>query len=141
MTLNSEFVELPPPHLWLPRQCRVFDYTYFGIPDTVPKEPIMVSDFAAKELSHKTWPADQFRIDLKPGAIVADTSPEAARIPGAKLNSGFGGYAYRIAPTAEDLDRLVGVSRARRLAVAVVTGCVLIVLVIVFVNRRRRIMR
>jgi hypothetical protein len=141
-TVNSQFVELPSPHIWLPMQCRVSNHNWHTIPETISKEPIIVTDIHVKELSQKAWPASHFMIDhSKPGTIVGDSRKEAAKMPGAFFDKVDGMYKYTVNPTPEDLAYAVAVSRSRsRRAVIAVCVILMVVLsaVLVFRQYRRR---
>ena len=137
-TVNSQFVELPSPHVWLPRRCRVSDYTWYGVPQTVPKEPIVLTDIVVEEPSQKSWPPDRFVIDFKPGTMVGDSRAKAARMPGVIHDEETGLYSYRIDPKPEDLARAAKLSKSRSRTVVVVFSGLLFVLTGILALRRYR---
>jgi hypothetical protein len=136
-TVNSQFVELPSPHVWLPEKSQVSDYTWWTIAGTIAKTPFIVTDFHVTKLSQELKPPDQFAIALKPGTLVADSRPQAATMPGAILTKD-GTYSYRLAPTAEDIASAVAVSQGRRGLVWIICTALVAAILGALILRKRR---
>jgi hypothetical protein len=137
-TTNGQFVELSSPHVWLPKHCRVDDYTWWTISKTVSTQPIVITNIEVEQLGQQLEPETRFVIDLKPGATVFDSRPAAAAMPGAVAQKD-GGYSYRLVPTAEDIASAVAVSKGRRGFVWIVcTALFAVILGMLIVRKYRR---
>jgi hypothetical protein len=136
-TANSEFVELPSPHVWLPKQCRVSDYTWWTIAQTVSEKPIVITDIVVEQLSQQPESPDRFVIELKPGTTVFDSRPEAAAILGATRHND-GTHSYRLAPKPEDIAKAVAVSQRRRGLVSLTCTALLVLVLGILVFRKYR---
>ena len=137
-TTNDRFVKLGSSQAWLPKHCRVSDYTWWSISETISPDPIVHTDFVVQELNQDRSQPDQFVISKRPGMTVSDARPEAATEPGARRNAD-GRYVYRIVPTPEDIAQAVGVSKGRRRTVLLLSTLVVVVVMGILVVRKRRL--
>jgi hypothetical protein len=141
--VNSDFVKLTDPALWLPKHCHAEWYTWpLVFPDRFSREPAVFVDIQATRLERARVPPEQFVLDYnKPGSYIMD-----ARLPGGEKTK-QGRVSYQVPPNPADLDEAIKASQEGRtfvpsrrphVAAWVVAGGSLVVIAVYAVLARRR---
>jgi hypothetical protein len=96
-TTNSDFQQVEPSGLWLPRRCEVASHAYETAPRYTSPAPLYATDIQVDKLERTTFSDEQFRIWYgRPGARVSDYT-HARATPGRP-------YSYVIASPLQDPD-------------------------------------
>jgi hypothetical protein len=139
----TEHEQLAGRNVWLPRRCRVEQYTFVGLGDQVFGAPLFVNQFLVRAFDLQPWPDDRFELKYTtPGTRVNDrTFPEV---------EGTRGVTYEIPANPERLDEVIQAARANYQSQAnaeqrsstlkalflVVNGALVVSLVAYFIVRR-----
>lgn len=107
----TEFEQLGGRFIWMPRLCRVEEYTVAATQDkensipAISSSPLYVVLIRVNALDTQPWPGDRFQLKYTtPGAYVNDASfPET---------SGKDGVVYQIPANPQRLDEVITVRRA-----------------------------
>jgi hypothetical protein len=146
----TEHEQLHGRALWLPRLCRVEQYTFQDLHDEetlVPyvfPSPLYVSEFRVTTFDVKRWPDERFVLQYAPGTNVND-----ATLPGTK---GQDGISYRLPADPQQLENVIAKAQAEhqarlssatktswiRILFLVLNGIVAIGVAAFFLARRRR---
>lgn len=102
----SEYEQLNSRKVWLPRRCRVEEYTFSGMNDRVFASPYFVTKFKVSAFDLKPWPYERFELKYTtPGTAVSDqTFPEV---------EGENGVTYKIPANPQQLDEVIADARTR----------------------------
>jgi hypothetical protein len=90
--------------IWLPRRCRVAQYTFVGLKNQVFASPLFVNQISVSSIDLQPWPNQRFELNYTtPGTQVSDaTFPEA---------EGTKGVSYEIPANPEQLDQVIAAAR------------------------------
>jgi hypothetical protein len=85
-TTNSDFQQVEPGGVWLPRRCEVVSHAYYTAPAYTSPEPLYATEIQIEKIERTPLSDEQFRLWYgRPGAKVTDhTHPSAA--PGRPYN-------------------------------------------------------
>lgn len=108
----TEHEQLTGRVIWMPRLCRVEEYTFEGLRDEeslIPYDfgsPLFVTNFQVSAFDVKPWPYDRFELKYTaPGTQVNDaTFPET---------KGKDGIFYKVPANPQDLDQVIAAHRAK----------------------------
>lgn len=108
----SEHEQLGGRPLWLPRLCRVQEYTYESLYDeetAVPyvfPSPLYINEFKVTDFDVTPWPDDRFMLRYsRPGTRIND-----ATVPG---TTGQHGISYRIPADPKQLEDVIAAAQAQ----------------------------
>ena len=129
-TTNSDFQQVEPGGVWLPRRCEVVSHALGTAPRYISPEPRYATDIQIEKIERTTFSDDQFRIWYgQPGARVTDyTHPKAT--PGHP-------YDYVIAAPLQDPGRGGFAVNNRWLFIIALNSLVVAILVLAWYLRSR----
>jgi hypothetical protein len=130
-TTNSDFQQVEPGGVWLPRRCEVVSHVYETAPRYTSPEPLYATDIQVEKLERTTFSDEQFRIWYgRPGARVSDyTHPKATPTRP---------YSYVIASPLEDPDASQAMSHRWLFVIALNALMTGILASALYVRSRRR---
>lgn len=72
-TTNSDFQQVEPGGMWLPRRCEVVSHAYYTAPLYTSPEPLYATDVQIEKIERTTLSDEQFRLWYgRPGSMVTD---------------------------------------------------------------------
>jgi hypothetical protein len=78
-TKNSDFIQVAPDGVWMPKRCEVESFAYYTVPLLISPDPLYETVIQMDQCGPGNFDDDEFRIWYdEPGALVSDwTSPKA----------------------------------------------------------------
>jgi len=105
---NAEFQRLQDRPVWLPRRCRIEEYTRSSARGEVAAKPVAIDTLTVTKLEQQPVGDDQFILHFEPGMVAFDgLVPEAKNSP-----TGYAGYL--VPARKEELQEAVRQGIARR---------------------------
>jgi len=108
----SQYEQLAGRGIWLPRRCRLEEYTFEEVRDKetlipiVFEAPLYVCEFLVKDFDLQPWPYERFELKYQePGTRIKDGT-----FPGVNSRNGV---AYTIPADPQRLEAVVGEAKAR----------------------------
>jgi hypothetical protein len=108
----SQFEQLADRGIWLPRRCRLEEYTFEGVRDEETKIPIVfeaplyVCEFLVKDFDLQPWPYERFELKYQePGTRINDGT-----FPGVNSRNGV---SYTIPADSQRLESVIDAAKAR----------------------------
>ena len=102
----TEHEQVNGRNVWLPRRCRMEEYTVSRIKDQVFASPYFVTQFKVRAFDLKPWPYERFELKYTtPGTHIGDkTFPEV---------NGDEGVTYKIPANPQQLDEVIAAAREK----------------------------
>jgi hypothetical protein len=127
-TTNSDFQQVEPGGVWLPRRCEVVSQAYDTRPAYASPEPLYATEFQIEKIERTTLSDEQFRLWYgRAGARVTDhTNPRAA--PGRPYN-------YIVPASLQDIAR-AGLGKRAWIIIAVNVLVIAAIVVVLYARSR-----